>query len=333
MSETGAFDNLATLRANPALIPFTVNSPLWSDGSEKYRWMVVPNDGPAYAATERISFKPQGEWTFPAGSVFVKHFDLAVSEQNPALKKRLETRFLVRDTSGGVYGITYKWRPDHSDADLLSSSLSEDLSITLAKPVAPFATTVNIGNVADGGAVQFDPNKGSYTVPTRGTQIGGGSDNFQFASQLIEGDFDLKARLDSIPSSDAAEIAGLMARESSEAGSRYILIGIVTDGPPSGASHFSWSIRSEANAPARTIAASDVTPLAPARQAWLRLRRSGHTFSTYVGEDGISWSRLHTGTIELPSNLSVGMAVASASANADRVAVFSDFAHNRAQTW
>ncbi len=335
LSETGAFDDLATLRASTALIPFTVNSPLWSDGSEKIRWMAVPNDGPPYATTERISFRPQGEWTFPAGSVFVKHFELAVNEQNPALKKKLETRFLVRDGNGGVYGITYKWRPDHSDADLLSGALSEDLSITLGKPVEPFATIVNIGNVPDGSGVQFDPNKEIYRVSTHGTQIGGVSDDFQFASQWIEGDFDLKARLDSVPSAGAPAIAGLMARESTAAGSRYVLIGIVADGAPDAAAHFSWSIRSETGAFARTIATSEITPLASPRQSWLRFRRTGHAFTAYVGEDGVAWTRLHTETIELPSSLSVGMAAASAPASsaADRVAVFSDFAHNRAQTW
>ena len=88
----------------------------------------MPNDGPPYAADEQISFVPVGEWSFPDGTVFVKHFELTVNEITGA-RKRLETRLLVRKAGGGVYGVTYKWRPDNSDADLLSGSLDEDIPI------------------------------------------------------------------------------------------------------------------------------------------------------------------------------------------------------------
>ena len=65
---------------------------------------------------------------FPNGTVFLKEFDLIVNEQTQE-KKRLETRLLVRDENGAVYGVTYKWRPDNSDADLLPHGLNEDIPI------------------------------------------------------------------------------------------------------------------------------------------------------------------------------------------------------------
>ena len=37
---------------------------------------------------------------------------------NPATKRRIETRFLVK-TTNSAYGMTYRWRPDGSDADLV----------------------------------------------------------------------------------------------------------------------------------------------------------------------------------------------------------------------
>jgi uncharacterized repeat protein (TIGR03806 family) len=131
LSQTGAFTNLATLAPNNSLLPYTVNTPLWSDNAVKFRWMSVPNDGAPYTASEMISFSPTGAWTFPTGTVFVKHFELPIDDTNPALRKRLETRFLVFGTNG-YYGLTYKWRADNSDADLLASNLSETNFITTA---------------------------------------------------------------------------------------------------------------------------------------------------------------------------------------------------------
>jgi uncharacterized repeat protein (TIGR03806 family) len=132
LSQTGAFTNTATLAPAAALIPYTVNVPLWSDAAIKTRWLMTPNNGAPYHAADQIGFAPAGEWSFPPGTIFVKHFELATNDSNPGLKRRLETRLLVRDTNGAVYGVTYKWRPDNSDADLLATSLSEDVTITTA---------------------------------------------------------------------------------------------------------------------------------------------------------------------------------------------------------
>ncbi len=68
--------------------------------------------------------------------MFVKNFDLVVNETNASVPlRRLETRLLVRDIDGTVYGVTYKWRTNNSDADLLTTSLSEDILVTNADGV------------------------------------------------------------------------------------------------------------------------------------------------------------------------------------------------------
>jgi glucose/arabinose dehydrogenase len=130
LSQVGAFTNLAALSPTNTLLPYTVNSPLWSDRAIKQRWLAVPNDGTYNTPSEQIVFSATNTWQFPQGTVLVKHFSLPVNDTNSALLKRLETRFLVLDNSGGVYGVTYMWRDDDSDADLLLTGTNHNYTVT-----------------------------------------------------------------------------------------------------------------------------------------------------------------------------------------------------------
>src|SRR5579863_10130601 len=42
LSQTGVFETTSNLVASTALIPYDVNSALWSDAAKKYRWMCIP---------------------------------------------------------------------------------------------------------------------------------------------------------------------------------------------------------------------------------------------------------------------------------------------------
>lgn len=130
LSQTGAFDEIRTLSPSAALIPYDLNCAFWSDGAAKSRWIAVPRERSGNEA--RIRFAPTGEWRFPEGTVFVKHFELPVDETRPDLRRRLETRLLVCDSTGGVYGASYKWRPDHSDAEVVEKPLLEPITIETA---------------------------------------------------------------------------------------------------------------------------------------------------------------------------------------------------------
>jgi uncharacterized repeat protein (TIGR03806 family) len=132
LSQTGAFSSLPGLTPTAGLIPFDVNVPFWSNGANKRRWVALPNDGSSYATNEQIGFSPTGEWTFPMGTVFIKHFTIQTNDTDPNSIRRLETRFLVLDTNRSVYGVTYKWRTDQTDADLLVSNLTEMITVITA---------------------------------------------------------------------------------------------------------------------------------------------------------------------------------------------------------
>ena len=119
LSQTGAFSDTPAMIPNPGLVPYGLNAPLWSDDSRKLRWMGLPYDGTTNTPT--VGNHPTGKWTFPDGTVIVKHFELVVNEQTNAVK-RLETRLLIRDANGGVFGRSYRWRDDNSDADLVTEA-------------------------------------------------------------------------------------------------------------------------------------------------------------------------------------------------------------------
>jgi uncharacterized repeat protein (TIGR03806 family) len=126
LSLTGVFSRLPDLVPNPGIVPYSVNTPLWSDGAAKRRWIALPGDA-------RIHFAPTGEYSFPAGTVFIKHFELPTDAAQPSKLRRLETRLLVVDANGTGYGATYKWQPEQQDAELVpAAGLTEAITLRTA---------------------------------------------------------------------------------------------------------------------------------------------------------------------------------------------------------
>lgn len=132
LTETGAFRDLANLIPASGLLSYQVNSPLWSDGARKKRWIAIPDVGPGTANNSnaaKVVFRVDEPWTFPRGTVAVKHFELPLDTSPDGAARRLETRFLVSLGGGDFYGVTYRWRADGSEADLLSDGASEQISV------------------------------------------------------------------------------------------------------------------------------------------------------------------------------------------------------------
>lgn len=126
LSDTGVFADLATLTPNSGIVSYEPNVAFWSDYAIKRRWFAIPNPNKV------IKFNNDGDWVFPSGMVWIKHFDLEIERGNPRSKRRIETRILVK-TDTGVFGVSYKWNDEQTDATLVEDS----------GQVFPLAITIN----------------------------------------------------------------------------------------------------------------------------------------------------------------------------------------------
>lgn len=145
LSQLGAFADLATLTPQPGVLPYDMIEDFWSDGAEKDRWIAIPNDGTHDTPDEQIQFSENGNWTFPKGTVLIKHFEL--------FGKRLETRFEVHGIDGTYYYLTYKWNDQGTDATLLTAGLDETVTVGNQSQVWHYPSTsecLNCHNSASG---------------------------------------------------------------------------------------------------------------------------------------------------------------------------------------
>jgi uncharacterized repeat protein (TIGR03806 family) len=123
LSDTGLFADLSDLSPNPGVLPYDPNLTFWSDHAIKRRWFAIP-DGSA-----RMTWSKDDAWSFPTGEIWVKHFDLETTRGNPATKKRIETRVLVK-TATSAYGVSYRWNDAGTEATLMpDEGVAFDVSV------------------------------------------------------------------------------------------------------------------------------------------------------------------------------------------------------------
>jgi uncharacterized repeat protein (TIGR03806 family) len=127
LSRSGLFKTVKGHVPVPALIPYSVNAPLWSDGAYKERYIGLP------AADSRIDFTTWRGWNFPDRTVLVKSFALEADEGNPASRRWIETRFLTKQ-EGEWVGYSYRWNDAQTDATLVEAKGADrELSVRVPR--------------------------------------------------------------------------------------------------------------------------------------------------------------------------------------------------------
>ena len=121
LSESGLFADVAKHDMQPGVVPFSVNSPLWSDGAYKSRYFAVPHDGVSADGPPKISVSGNKGWNFPEQTVLVKSFAMDLVEGDPESRRWIETRFLHRENKEWV-GYSYRWNQEQTDATLVDKA-------------------------------------------------------------------------------------------------------------------------------------------------------------------------------------------------------------------
>lgn len=118
LSEYGFFTDLAKRTPAARVTPYHLNTPLFSDYTEKERLAYVP-------AGTVAKYDADGVFEFPVGTALIKSFGYG----HGAAFKPIETRLLLRRASGWG-AITYVWDADGKDASLKRAGTRVPVSFT-----------------------------------------------------------------------------------------------------------------------------------------------------------------------------------------------------------
>jgi uncharacterized repeat protein (TIGR03806 family) len=101
----------ASARAQPnqSVLPYDLNTPLFSDYARKYRFVWMPPGASA-------AYRENSVFDFPVGTIFVKSFAFPASD-NSSKERLVETRLLVHSKAGWV-GLPYIWNAGQTKATL-----------------------------------------------------------------------------------------------------------------------------------------------------------------------------------------------------------------------
>jgi regulation of enolase protein 1 (concanavalin A-like superfamily) len=158
----------------------------------------------------------------------------------------------------------------------------------------------DIGHVGAQGSALYEG--GGYQVAASGADIWGTLDEFHFVFRSWSGDGAIVAHVAAVSNTDPWTKAGVMVRDGLTAGAAHAFM-IQT---PTTIKGTAFQRRAVANAATTSGAGPAVAP-----PYWVRLARSGNTFTASVSPNGTTWTVVGADTIAMGATVDVGLAVSS----------------------
>jgi len=159
-------------------------------------------------------------------------------------------------------------------------------------------TDADIGAVGVAGSASYDSASSTFTLNGSGNDIWSTADAFNYASESDTGDITVVARVLTVENTSGWAKAGVMVRESTAAGAAYVGLYVT---PSNGVS---MQFR-----PATGATAIDLGRQAgPTAPYWVKLVRSGNTFTGFSSTDGNTWTQVAATNVTMASGVLAGLA-------------------------
>ncbi|WOO43273.1 hypothetical protein [Rubellicoccus peritrichatus] len=216
-----------------------------------------------------------------------------------------------RFKSGTSQAVTMRF-DDLQLIDQIIDEADDTLSNTL---ISEGLTGVTIGSNSSGSSRIILTNE--WEVTGSGVGLSGTADNIYFEETGVEGDFMAIARVVDLQSNGLNPRAGLMVRESNNAGARMVAIATT----PS----TNYAVTSR-TAVAGSATETTTTESYTYPDGWLMLERVGDMINVAVSSDGQSFTQVDNFTLSgLGAIVNVGLFSSSGSASENAIATFDDF--------
>jgi len=148
----------------------------------------------------------------------------------------------------------------------------------------------------------------AVTMSAAGTDIWNTADEFRFASKRLNGNGTILVKVTSVENANAWVKAGVMIRESLDPGSRFAAVYAT---PGNGVHFQARAVTAGAAISDSAVSTTEQTALkAP---VWIKLERSGNSFSGFYSTDGVKWTAMswNPQTVNMTGNVYVGLALSS----------------------
>src|SRR5262252_7026708 len=307
---SGSLTNSTTLSLTVNAIPvasFTLSA---SPNS-----LTIPQGG---NGTSTVTVTPQNGFT---GSVSLSASGLpnGVSASfNPTSTTGTSTLALTA-TSAATAGTVTVTITGVSGSLTSSAAISLTVQVVTATTLPSGWTDSDVGTTGVAGSASYANNV--FTVSGAGAQIYGSADAFHFAYQPLSGDGSILARVLSVQGGSGYVTAGVMIRETLTPGSTN-----AKTADWAGYQRIYFDVRAVTGG--GTGEPGNVGATLP---YWVKVSRSGSTFTSYASPDGGNWTQLGASqTISMAQNVYVGLAVNSGSTTATATATFDNVSVNSA---